>query len=228
MSTLQVANLHFESTGNNRLQYTGSNSYLIVAGGTNVATVNTTTFNFTGEFRVSNNDISTIGQHTIWIPATAMTPTTSSGAAFATITQGDIQTTVLAYDSNNAEYAGFVIQMPKSWNEGTIIFQPVWTHPATSTNFGVAWIFNARAFSDNEAPSTFTTTGSSTDTGGTTNQIYIGPESSAYTVENTPSAEDLVVYRVGRLPTDASDTMAVDAYLIGVKIHYTIDAGRDD
>jgi hypothetical protein len=41
MSTLQVGNLHFESTGNNRLQYTGSNAYNLVAGGTTVATVNT-------------------------------------------------------------------------------------------------------------------------------------------------------------------------------------------
>jgi hypothetical protein len=46
MSTLQVGNLHFESTGNNRLQYTGSNAYNLVAGGTTVATVNTTAVDF--------------------------------------------------------------------------------------------------------------------------------------------------------------------------------------
>ena len=48
MSTLQVANLHFESTGNNRIQYTGSNSYNIVAGGTTVITANSTVA--TGQF----------------------------------------------------------------------------------------------------------------------------------------------------------------------------------
>lgn len=43
MSTLQVANLHLESTGNNRIQYDGSNTFTMVAGGANVATVNSTT-----------------------------------------------------------------------------------------------------------------------------------------------------------------------------------------
>jgi hypothetical protein len=42
MSTLQVANIHLESTGNNRIQYTGSNSYTIYAGGVQSMSVNTT------------------------------------------------------------------------------------------------------------------------------------------------------------------------------------------
>lgn len=46
MSTLQVSNLHFESTGNNRLQYTGSNAYYLIGGGTTVATINTTAVDF--------------------------------------------------------------------------------------------------------------------------------------------------------------------------------------
>jgi len=45
MSTLQVSNLHFESTGNNRIQYTGANAFNLVAGGQTVATVNTTAIN---------------------------------------------------------------------------------------------------------------------------------------------------------------------------------------
>jgi hypothetical protein len=42
MSTLQVANVWFESTSNNRIQYAGSNSYVLVAGGANTFTVNAT------------------------------------------------------------------------------------------------------------------------------------------------------------------------------------------
>lgn len=42
MSTLRVANVVFESTGNNRIQYDGSNSFSLVAGGSTVYTVNTT------------------------------------------------------------------------------------------------------------------------------------------------------------------------------------------
>ena len=48
MSTLQVSNIHLESTANNRIQYNGSNSYLIVAGGTTVATVNSSGLTVTG------------------------------------------------------------------------------------------------------------------------------------------------------------------------------------
>jgi hypothetical protein len=48
MSTLQVANIYFESTGNNRIQYSGSNAYSIIAGGTNYVTVNTTNMSVNG------------------------------------------------------------------------------------------------------------------------------------------------------------------------------------
>ena len=42
MSTLQVANLHLESTGNNRIQYMGSNSFAIYAAGVLVTTFSNT------------------------------------------------------------------------------------------------------------------------------------------------------------------------------------------
>lgn len=45
MSTLQVTNIHLESTGNNRIQYSGSNTITIAAGGANVAVINSTSFN---------------------------------------------------------------------------------------------------------------------------------------------------------------------------------------
>lgn len=54
MSTLQVANIFFESTGNNRIQFLGSNSYTIVAGGNNVLTVNTTNMSINGSITSAN------------------------------------------------------------------------------------------------------------------------------------------------------------------------------
>jgi hypothetical protein len=42
VGTLQVANLHLDSTANNRIQYGGSNTINIIAGGTTVMTVNAT------------------------------------------------------------------------------------------------------------------------------------------------------------------------------------------
>ena len=57
MSTLQVANIHLESTGNNRIQFLGSNSYAIVAGGVNLTTVNTTNMSVNGSITSANLSI---------------------------------------------------------------------------------------------------------------------------------------------------------------------------
>lgn len=56
MSTLQVANIHLESTGNNRIQFLGTNSYAIVAGGVNLTTVNTTSMSVNGSI-IANGSI---------------------------------------------------------------------------------------------------------------------------------------------------------------------------
>lgn len=78
MSTLQVANLHFESTGNNRIQLAttgtvaivaaGSNTFVanstsvnISVGGTNVITANSTVATITGGI-VANGSVGTSGQ----------------------------------------------------------------------------------------------------------------------------------------------------------------------
>ncbi len=45
--------------------------------------------------------------------------------------------TTLDYDTTTQEFAQVDIPLPKSWNNGTITFVPYWSHPATTTNFGV-------------------------------------------------------------------------------------------
>lgn len=62
MSTLQTANIWFESTGNNRIQSSGSNGVTIFAGGSNVATVNTTAFTIsnTAYLVVGNSSVNTV------------------------------------------------------------------------------------------------------------------------------------------------------------------------
>lgn len=47
MSTLQVANLHFDTTANNRIQLGSTNTFSFVAGGSTVATVNSSSFSVT-------------------------------------------------------------------------------------------------------------------------------------------------------------------------------------
>jgi hypothetical protein len=45
MSTLLVANIHLESTANNRIHLTSTNTVTIVAGGSNILSVNSTSAN---------------------------------------------------------------------------------------------------------------------------------------------------------------------------------------
>jgi hypothetical protein len=119
--------------------------------------------------------------------------------------------------------------MPKSWNEGTVTFIPVWSHASTTTNFGVVWGLDAVAISDDDAgDAAFGTAQTSADTGGTTNDIYQGPESSAITVSGSPATGDLVQFRVHRDPSNGSDTLAVDARLHGILLLYVNDALKDD
>jgi hypothetical protein len=170
------------------------------------------------------------GQETIWVPAGAMTSRTTNGAASGSMesTTNDVMTKYLAFDTATSEAAQFMVQMPKSWDEGTIVAQFVWTHPATTTNFGVKWGIRAVAFANDDALDTaFGTEQEIADTGGTTSDVYITSETAAMTVAGSPAAEELVCFEVYRDPADGSDTMAVDAYLIGVKLHYTVNASSD-
>jgi hypothetical protein len=172
-----------------------------------------------------------IGQETIWVPARAMRPRTTAGSASLAVletTTNDVMLEYLAFDSTTKEGAQFGIQMPKGWDEGDLIAQFIWTHPAAAT-FGVSWELAAVAFANDDAADTaFGTLQEIDDTGGTTHDVYITDETPAITVAGTPAAEEYVMFQVTRDPADAGDTLNVDAWLLGVKIHYTINAAKDD
>jgi hypothetical protein len=106
---------------------------------------------------------------------------------------------------------------------------PVWSHPSTATNFGVVWGLDAVAISDDDTlDAAFGTAQTSADTGGTTNDLYQGPESSAVTIAGSPAEGDYVQFRIHRDPANGSDTLAVDARLHGVLLLYTNSAAKDD
>jgi hypothetical protein len=154
------------------------------------------------------------GKQLIGVVASAMTPRQTGGCAnhawlVAAVNYPDVP--YLAFDPSNAEGALFAIPMP-----------------ATTTNFGVTWYLRAVAVSDGDAlAATFGTAVKVTDTGGTTSTQYITAESTAVTVAGTPAAKDTVFFEIGRDPTDGSDNMAVDAYLIGVRVYFTTDASNE-
>jgi hypothetical protein len=159
-----------------------------------------------------------------------MWPQVTNGPALGTteITSAQPTLKTLDFDTTTQEYAKFSNRMPKSWDEGTVIFNAVWSHAATVTNFGVAWQLDATAFSDDDTLATSFTTGVTvTDTGGTTDDNYMSADSSALTIAGTPVENDLVWWRLSRAVADAGDTMAIDAKLIGILIKYTTNASTD-
>lgn len=167
------------------------------------------------------------GKHAVPIMAGGMNPSTTNGCAALAkveIAANQPELITLDFDATTEEYALFGIWMPSSWNEGTITFKVAWSHPSTATNFGVVWGLQALAVGDDDAiGAAFGTAQTVTDTGGTTNDLYISPESSAITVGGTPQAGDYVFFRVYRKAADASDNLAVDARLHSVTVFITTD-----
>lgn len=179
--------------------------------------------------KVALSKVGGVGKQTAWIPAGAMTPRTTNGAQYLTTQLGTNGTIIqaLAFDSATAEYAQFQIRMPKSWNESTVTFTPVWTANSTSTN-GVAWVLRAKALGNDETidaawGSDVTVTDANT---ATAYQAHIASESGAVTIANASESE-WVVFEVYRDVANGSDTLAVDALLLGLTINYTTDAAND-
>lgn len=184
----------------------------------------------TGAITENGVAVNGAGKHTVWIPATAMVSRTTNGPSTGTVetSTNKVMLKSLDFDTTTQEFAQFSIRMPKSWNESTVTFQATWSHAATTTNFGVVWALEAVAISDGDAgDAAFGTAQQVADTGGTTNTIYITAESSAITIAGTPAAQDWVVYQVKRVPSDGSDTMAIDARLHGITLFLTTDVNTD-
>ncbi len=172
-----------------------------------------------------------VGKQTIWVPANAMTPTASNGcAAVATVetTSGRPDLYVLDFDDGSDEHAQFTVAFPKSWNLGTITFQVFWTSTATDTD-GVSWGLQGVGMADNETQDVAYGTAVVVDDAcqSAAEELYVTAESSAVTIAGTPADDDLTYFRIFRDVSDANDTAAEDARLIGVKIFYTTDAAND-
>lgn len=170
------------------------------------------------------------GKQSVWIPAWGMVSRITNGPGVGKVetATNKVNLPTLDFDTATAENAQFQIRMPKSWNAGTVTAVFVWSHAATTTNFGVAWSLKGLALDDSEAADgAFGTTITVTDTGGTTNNQYITAETAAVTISSSPAKSSVVVFEVTREVANAGDTMAIDARLHGVMLYYTTDAASD-
>ena len=171
------------------------------------------------------------GLETIWVPANSMTPTNSNGCAdIAKVetTAGRPDLNVLDFDDGSDEHAQFAVAFPKSWNLGTITFQVFWTSTATDTD-GVTWGLQGVAMADNQTQDVAYGTGVTVDDAcqGAAEELYVTAVSGAVTIAGTPADDDLTYFRIYRDVSDANDTAAEDARLLGCKIFFTTDAKND-
>ena len=184
---------------------------------------------FNGTVTTSTGLTKTVGKETIWIPSNAMTPTTSNGAARATVetTSGRPDMEVLDFDKDSDEFAQFAVAFPKSYNLGTITFQCFWSGLAATT--GVAISLQGVAMNDNETIDVAygTAVVVTDDAQGAVEELLVTAESGAVTIAGTPADNDLCYFRVGRDVSDGNDDMAGDMRLHGIKIFFTTDAAND-
>lgn len=169
-----------------------------------------------------------IGKHVIPVNAGAMTPRTTNGPATGTteLATNKVMLASLDYDAATDEGAQFMIGMPKSWNESTVTCRFRWT--AASGSGSVVWALAGVAFSDDDAmDAAFGSTVTVTDTLLSANDMHISAETSAMTIAGTPAAGDTVCFQAYRVASNGSDTLAVDAKLLGVDLFITLDAATD-
>ena len=170
------------------------------------------------------------GLQTAYIPAKAMRPTSSNGCAAIT----DVETTsgrpdlqVLDFDASSDEHAQFDVAFPKSWNAGTITFRVFWVSTATDTD-GVSWALQGLSVPDNTTIDAVYGTAIVVDDAnqGAVEEMLVTATSSAVTIASA-AADCLTFFRIFRDVSDANDTAAEDARLIGVQIFFTTNAGND-
>lgn len=166
------------------------------------------------------------GKQTVWVPAGAMVSRTTNGAASGTTesTTNDVMNKTFDFDTTTSEGVQFTVAFPKGWDEGTVTFIPYWT-AASGSGTAIFTLAGVALSNDDAIDTAFGTSQSSTDTLIAALDIHVGPESSAITIAGTPAEGDIVYFQVTR---DISDTLGVDAKLIGIKLIYTINNSVDD
>jgi hypothetical protein len=170
------------------------------------------------------------GKESIYVPAAAMYPSTTNPCSDLT----QVETTALRPDLKVLDFAAaaddfaqFTIAFPKSWNEGTITFQPFWT--VTGTDAGtVAWQLAAVAITSDESINTafgtqVATTALAFST--TSNDLMVSVESGPVTIAGSPAANDMCFFQINR--DTSADTQSGAARLVGIKLFFTTDAAND-
>ena len=172
------------------------------------------------------------GLQTIPVNAQAMHPTLANGCS--ALQQLEIDSSQpnllsLVFSTSVEESCDFNIMMPQKWAAGTVTFRFVWSHPSTTVNYGVRWSAKAAAIGNGDAlGATYGTAQAVSDTGGSTNTLYISDATPALTIGGSPARGDMVCVRVSRVVSHGDDNLDASVRLHAVLMDVTVDAGNDE
>lgn len=180
-------------------------------------------------------------QYSMFFPAISCIPGGVDNAEANTFNWGSgANNTIATMDFRDGVYDTIytTIKMPKSWDGGSIFWRVAWMHKPTTVSFGVAWMIKMYLITDGTTINDISWgdnfgAGQAADTGGDSNVLYVSGLSSSV-VESLngnswlPDRNALVALQVFRNALDGSDTLAVDAKMVGFWIYYTTDQQTDD
>ena len=170
------------------------------------------------------------GKETMWVPATAMYPTTTNGAAAAQIETTALRPDMKVMDFADSadDFAQFSVAMPKSWNLGTITYQVFWTPSTTNTGDCIFGLQGVACGDSDTIDVAFGTAVTVTDAGiGTVEDQQVSAESGAVTIAGSPADDQQCYFQLYRDADAGGDTYTGVARVLGVKIFFTTDLAND-
>lgn len=175
----------------------------------------------------SNLDALTLGKTVIgYFPAASMKPSTTNGCAplaWIESTTNKVLTGVLGFDWATVEYAQFSFHPHRGLDEAAgLVAMFEWSEGLSGgTSHGVVWQIEAQAQGDADALDGAWGSAVSVTDAGTGGTRRLSPQTPTITPGGSWSEGDSLLFRVSRMATDVSDTLNVDANLIGVTLYGT-------
>jgi len=158
---------------------------------------------------------------TLWLPASAGIPRTTAGCGVGSYesTTNKLNYDTLEFDADTDEHVQWLVKMPDEWDGSTVKAKVAWT--AASGSGVTYWEIKAVALTNDDAIDTALGTAATTnDTLTATGDLDETAATGALTISNTPAAGKYVLFQLARDADHASDTLAVDALVLGLTIQY--------
>ena len=160
-----------------------------------------------------------------WLSGASITPSATAPCAFPAQTEmptNDVNIKTADFDQTTQEHGEWAFALPSDYGGGTVTAVFHWTANSASTN-SVIWGLQARCFTDDDAlDQAFGTAQEVTDANkASAYDLNITSATAAITIAGTPAGGKYCQFKAYRKAADGSDTLAVDAKLIGIQINYT-------